>query len=84
MSSTRFAVQDPRCRLAAALLLHHGEISVTDIEALPLVENREMAEMVADGLTRWLGAQRYQKRLVGPIMSTWEDVIRLPSAEVPE
>ena len=72
---------DLRFRLAAALLLHYGELSITDIQALPMVESRDIAEIVADELTKHLGAERSQKRIVGTTLPMWEDVMQLPSDE---
>ena len=75
--------RDPRLRLAAAVLLHHGEISLAEIEALPFVDTREVAEMLAIELARALGAERIQRRATGAGMSRWEDVMCLTRRERP-
>jgi hypothetical protein len=73
-------IKDARLQLAAAFLLHHKEISILDIEALPIVGDRATAELLAGELMRRLGAQRYQKRVDDAELARWEDVLCLPDA----
>lgn len=78
MSSSNVAIgSDPRLRLGAALLIHHGEISLAEIEALPFVGSPAVAEMLAIELTNRLGAERLQRRALGSGLNRWEDVIYL-------
>lgn len=63
-------------RLAAALLLKRGEISLTEIEALPLVDNVDFALAIADVLAQSYRVTRYE-RVVDQSPSQFEDVIRL-------
>ncbi len=74
---TRPTVADMRLRLAAALLIQDGEVSMDQIEALPCVEERGIAELLAQELMRRLGADRFQRRVEGRGITTWEDVLRL-------
>lgn len=76
--------RDAGFRLAAALLLRYREISLAAIEALPFVGGRQSAERLADELVRRFGAVRYQKRLAGPGLVRWEDVMRLQPDEEDE
>lgn len=69
-------MDDIRLRLAAALLLQYGEISMSEIEALPLVESKDVAEALADELIGSLGAEIYQRR----DGLTWEYCLRLSSS----
>ena len=63
-------------RLAAALLLDRGEISLGEIRALPLVEDEDFALAIADILAYKFKVERYERQ-VGRSASQFEDVIRL-------
>ncbi len=63
-------------RLAAALLLDRGEISLGEIRALPLVEDEDFALAIADLLAHRFKVERYERQ-VGRSVSEFEDVIRL-------
>lgn len=63
--------------LAAALLLHDGEITLMDIEALPFVENSETARAIAATLAQFFDVERLQRRHVKKGISYWEDILRL-------
>ncbi|HKZ50963.1 MAG TPA: hypothetical protein VJ256_04310 [Dehalococcoidia bacterium] len=64
-------------KIAALLLLHEGEITLTDIEALPLVESQAMAAAIAMRLVEAFSAERSQRKRSKGDISFWEDVIRL-------
>jgi len=63
-------------RIAAALLLKHGELSLSDIEALPFVEDEEMALAIVGRLRSLLNAEPRQRRIPGT-NGAWEMVIEL-------
>ena len=63
-------------RLAAALLLHEGEISFAEIRALPFVEDQSYALAIADILAQRFRVERAERR-VAQSDSQYEDVIRL-------
>lgn len=63
-------------RLASALLLGRGEISLGEIRALPLVEDQEFALAIADILARKFKVERYERQ-IGRSASEFEDVLRL-------
>ena len=63
-------------RLAVALLLSRGEISLGEIRALPLVEDEDFALAIADVLARKFKVKRYERQ-VGRSALQFEDVIRL-------
>ena len=63
-------------RLAAALLLKRGEISLGEIRALPFVEDKDFVLAIADVLAQNFDVERYE-RCVGRSTSEFEDVIRL-------
>ena len=69
-------------KLAAALLLKRGEITISDIEALPLVEDERQAMHIADRLAEMFATYRQQRRIGrAGHGSSYEDVIILhPSA----
>ena len=73
----KMMLKDPRCRLAAAILASHGEITIQEIEVLPLVGDRLIAEIVANELINHWGAKRFQRKLKGEGISRWEDVLQL-------
>jgi hypothetical protein len=71
-------VDERALRLATAILLSSGQISINDIEALPFVPNREVAWSIARELQRRFDtevAARHLDELTGAI--SWEDVIVL-------
>src|SRR6266480_4225874 len=64
--------------LAAALLLKEGEISISDIEAIPFVEGERAALAIAARLTHRFDTYTKRRRVSaasGP--GAWEDVIVL-------
>jgi len=65
-------------KLAAALLLKRGEIAVSDIEALPLVEDARQAMLIADQLTEMFSTYRQQRQIRSTDLGGgYEDVIVL-------
>ena len=63
-------------RLAAALPLKRGEISLGEIKALPMVNGKDFAIMIANILAARFNAELYERNL-GKLASQVEDVIRL-------
>ena len=63
-------------RLAAALLLKRGEVSLEEIKALPMVNDQDFAIMVANILTARFNAELHERNL-GKSASQFEDVVRL-------
>lgn len=72
----RYELHEVGVRLAAALLLKDGTISLSDIEALPVVESREDALRIVSQLLRMMDAEERSERVPGRI-GGWESVIRL-------
>lgn len=69
-------------KLATAILLTEGEISLTDIEALPFVEDRELAREIAESLRRRFDTNTAQRRISGASGAAGlEDVIVLRSPQ---
>lgn len=64
-------------RIAALLLVQDGEIKISDIEALPFVDSRELATTIAKKLMQEFDAEMYLYRTKEAGLSFWEDVIRL-------
>ena len=64
-------------RLAAAILLEHGEISLGEIGALPLVEDERSVLAIADLLAHNFAITRFGRWEDGAPSSRFEDVIRL-------
>ena len=69
-------------KLAAALLLQRGKISVSDIRALPLVESDDAADAIVEGLTSIYNLERFQHRETPD--HNWEDVFRLRDPRLEE
>ena len=65
-------------RLAAALLLKRGEISLGEIRALPLVEDEDFALAIAEALKQQFDVERYERH-VGGAMPLYDDVIQIVS-----
>ena len=66
---------DLSSRLAAALLVRQGELSIVDIRALPFVDDDETAALIADDLGRIFNVDIVQRR--SPVGFGWEDVLQL-------
>ncbi len=64
-------------RLATALLLKHGEISLGEIRALPLVEDEQAVLAIADLLAHNFHVTRFGRWDRGAPPTRFEDVIRL-------
>ena len=64
-------------RLAAALLLKHGEISFGEIRALPLVDDEQAVLAIADLLAHKYEVTRLGRWEIGAPPTRFEDVIRL-------
>ena len=64
-------------RLAAALLLKHGEISFGEIRALPWVENEQAVLAIADLLAHKYKVKRLGRWESGAPSTRFEDVICL-------
>ena len=65
-------------RLATALLLQRGEISLGEIRALPLVEDEDFALAIAEVLKQQFDVERYERR-VGRSIPQYDDVIQIVS-----
>ena len=63
-------------RLATALLIQKGEISIGEITALPLVDDREVAIAIARILSRNFGVKR-SERETGDFPNSYDEVISL-------
>ena len=66
-------------KIAALLLVQDGEIKMSDIEALPFVDSREVATLIAKRLIQQFDAEMYPRRTKEAGLSFWEDAIRLKS-----
>ena len=64
-------------RIAAAILIHHGEISLGEIRALPLVEDEQSVLAIADLLAHNFPVTRLRRWEDGAPSTRFEDVIRL-------
>lgn len=71
-------MSDLATKLAAALLLRRGEITISDIEALPLVQDEREAMEIAERLAEIFSTSRQQRRTDGTGQgASYEDVITL-------
>lgn len=66
-------------KLATALLLNEGQISISDIEALPLVEDEQMAYDIARYLADRFDTYASQREISGAAGFSWEEVLVLRS-----
>jgi hypothetical protein len=72
---------DIATRLAAALLLQDGRLSLSEIEALPFVEGYEDALTIARRLLQAFDAEETQRHVPGS-QGVWETVIELRSQPI--
>jgi len=64
-------------KLATALLLRHGEVSIEDIKAMPFFTDPSESEAVINSLIRTFNVEVYQKRVSLQPFPEWEEVIRI-------
>ena len=64
-------------KLAAALLLQKGELTISDIRALPFVDSEEFAKVIAFSLQNRFNAEWGQRKIQTSGVSHWEDVLLL-------
>jgi len=64
-------------RLASALLLHNGELSINDIAALPMVEDEEDIFLILSLLLQNFDAEIQQRRVKSSSLPAWEEFITL-------
>ena len=70
-------VEDVSTKLAALILLKDGEITFSEIEALPFVEDKDTALVVAGRLLNSFDVEIFQRKTRDSEMGSWDDVIRL-------
>lgn len=63
-------------RLAEAMLLKNGEISLPEIQSLPLVEDEDQVLFIADSLARKFEVA-LSERPSGSRSTNWEETLRL-------
>lgn len=64
-------------KLASALLLQHGELSLEDIQAMPFLIQPGEVETVIKSLLSTFNVEVYQKMVTSYPTPQWEQVIRL-------
>ena len=64
-------------KLAEALLLYKGEISIKDIEAIPLLDDIRDAELIARYLRSKFKTKLTALRTHGEEIDSWEELIKL-------
>lgn len=64
-------------KLAEALLLYKGEVSIKDIEAMPFLDDPTYAELIANYLRAKFKTQISAKRTQGEEGGGWEELITL-------
>lgn len=64
-------------KVASALLLHHGEVSVSDIRSLPFFVSPEEPESVIRAILSNYNVELYTRKVSSEPIPEWEQVIRL-------
>lgn len=64
-------------KLAEALLLYKGEISIRDIEAIPLLDDIRDAELIARHLKSKFKTKLITLRTHREEINSWEELIKL-------
>ncbi len=64
-------------KMAEALLLYKEEISIKDIEAIPLLDNVRDAELIAKYLRAKFKTKLITSRTHQEETSSWEEIIKL-------
>ena len=64
-------------KLASALLLHYGELSIEDIRAMPFLTQPDEAEIVIRRLSEMFNVEIYSKKVSSYPMPEWEKMMRI-------
>ena len=70
---------DVTTRLATLLLMHKGELSRSDIAALPWIEDEDEVELIMSALLKDADFELLQRRVHSASIPDWEDVIVVKS-----
>ena len=73
----KFRTQDLGLRFASALLLHHGEVAVEDIRAMPFFENLDESESVIEALQRIFNVEICTRKVAEWPIPQWRELIKL-------
>jgi hypothetical protein len=71
------SLQTLALKIAEALLLYKGEISLEDIKAMPFLDNPKDAEQIASFLSNKFKTQIHTKKIVRTGIADWEELITL-------
>ena len=66
-------------RLVTLLLIHKGELSRSDIAALPWIEDEDEVELIMSALLKEADVELLQRRVHSASIPDWEDVIVVKS-----
>lgn len=78
--NTEATTKEAAVKIAAALLQQYGQISVSEIRALPFVQTDEEAMMIARSLAEAFDVQIEQiRQTVHSPINRWVDTLRLKS-----
>ncbi len=70
---------DVSARLAVMLLMHKGELSRSEIAALPWIEDEDEVELIMSALLKEANVELLQRRVLSASIPDWEDVIVVKS-----
>lgn len=66
-------------QIAATLLKQRGELSISDIKAIPFLSNSQELTRVIEYLVKYLHGEIYQKKVSSRPIARWEKFIRIRS-----
>jgi len=72
-----YAMENIGFKVASALLLHHGELSVEQIKAMPFFRNSDESKAVIRLLQLKFNVETYTKKVTAQPIPQWEEVMRL-------
>lgn len=75
--TSKYSTQNIGLKLAGALLMYNGELSVNDIRAMPFFSSSDESELVIKALETSFKTERYTRKVTSQPIPQWEDVIRL-------
>lgn len=64
-------------RIAAALLLHNREITISDIKAIPFVTNSDQVDYTVEYLMKTFDARKESRLISKHPMLEWDEVISI-------
>ena len=72
-----YKLENISVKIASALLVHRGEISTKDIEAIPFINNSKNANKTLTILANTFNVEIRSRKISSSPIPEWEQIVRL-------